>query len=148
MIPFVIKIMTSKVTFPVGPWTVITIFGFPLILGLLGLLFDVTVNVERARTVHGAELSALVMCALWFASRQASLARALWKRGLTGYWLTNGASAIDTLIIASVGCVVTRPPAWSNPIDRSRVHCRRRYRARLAQALIAIRRWAPNSLCT
>ena len=43
---------------------------------------------------------------MWFAIRQAALARTLWKLGLGGYWLSNGTSAIDTLIVASVAVVV------------------------------------------
>ena len=82
-IPIMADLITQKVALWQGFWVLLFVTtDFFTLVSMLGLLLSFTLKTCYAVNVHGAETGALCACVLWFASRQASLARALWKRGI------------------------------------------------------------------
>ena len=103
----VVDLITSKVTLFQGAWVLLFVMlDFYLLLILLALLLDVTLQVRQSKNVPEAETVWLALSAIWFACRQASLARALWKLGLFKRWLAHVWNLVDVLLIVSVGIVV------------------------------------------
>ena len=87
-IPFVVHLVTSKLGYPAGTWViVVTSIDFVVLPVLLGLLMHVTYRLQNSKRIVRVELSALIMSALWFAGRQASLGRSLFRLGLGRQWL-------------------------------------------------------------